>query len=339
MTFAELAHEWLDGHAAPSVSPTTYDQYRADVRSRIVPAMGRLDVADVGHAALQRGIYAVAEQRHRKRRRGEPVGYATSTLRRTAFVMASIHRYGASVGYTAPAVYRFKMPRCRDHDAPRVPKCLDREGAEAVLAAAVRTAEHPEAPFDGSEGPVCAAHAQSARRYALGCLLGLAGLRIGEVCGVRRADFDFKGGTVRVERGVRTYRGKGGTGWVTDAGPTKSRASRRSVPLPPEHAALLERLAPEGWLIPGGRTRADVPCKRGYGVWFKRFIAACGHPELSFHGLRHTCGTLLLEEGVDIKTIADILGHSNVSTTANIYLHPDERSKAEAVSRLGWGQA
>jgi integrase len=70
--------------------------------------------------------------------------------------------------------------------------------------------------------------------------------------------------------------------------------------------------------------------------WFSRFIKALGYEDISFHALRHTYATRLLDAGVDIKTISELLGHADVTTTANLYLHPDESAKATAVRRLEW---
>ena len=58
-------------------------------------------------------------------------------------------------------------------------------------------------------------------------------------------------------------------------------------------------------------------------------------PEIRFHDLRHTAGSLLLAQGVNIKQIQEFLGHADVTTTLNIYTHTDEEAKKETADRNG----
>ena len=56
--------------------------------------------------------------------------------------------------------------------------------------------------------------------------------------------------------------------------------------------------------------------------WFVKFIKECGLPEISFHGLRHTNATLLISQNIDVAVVAARLGHAQISTTFNFYVHP-----------------
>ncbi|WP_455492424.1 tyrosine-type recombinase/integrase [Butyricicoccus sp.] len=56
---------------------------------------------------------------------------------------------------------------------------------------------------------------------------------------------------------------------------------------------------------------------------------------MRFHDLRHTAGSLLLAQGVNIKQIQEFLGHSDVTTTLNIYTHTDEEAKKETAAAMG----
>ena len=58
-------------------------------------------------------------------------------------------------------------------------------------------------------------------------------------------------------------------------------------------------------------------------------------PEIRFHDLRHTAGSLLLAQGVNIKQIQEFLGHSDVTTTLNTYTHTDEEAKKETAAAMG----
>src|SRR5207245_10088269 len=57
------------------------------------------------------------------------------------------------------------------------------------------------------------------------------------------------------------------------------------------------------------------------GYHFRRLLAKAGLPPMHFHDLRHSCGSLLLARGVDMKVIQELLGHRDIRTTMNVYTH------------------
>ena len=67
---------------------------------------------------------------------------------------------------------------------------------------------------------------------------------------------------------------------------------------------------------------------------FTRFIRSSNLPPLTLHGLRHTFATRCVEAGFDVKTLSEILGHSNIGITMNLYVHPNLDLKRENMSRL-----
>lgn len=56
--------------------------------------------------------------------------------------------------------------------------------------------------------------------------------------------------------------------------------------------------------------------------WFVKFVQRIGLPYLNFHGIRHTNATLLISQNVDVAVVAARLGHAQISTTFNFYVHP-----------------
>jgi integrase len=134
------------------------------------------------------------------------------------------------------------------------------------------------------------------------------GLRRGELLALTWKDVDTKAGRVTVRRG-------------------KTAAAARVVPLPPFCVTALKSLdrrpGPIFPYSPGYATRhVKVICKRAK------------VPELTFHQLRHTAASLMLDAGVDSLTIRGVLGHTRVSTTAG-YARPDDALRRDAVGRLG----
>ena len=67
---------------------------------------------------------------------------------------------------------------------------------------------------------------------------------------------------------------------------------------------------------------------------FHKFLKKYGITDIRFHDLRHTAATMMLESGISIKIVQDILGHSNLSTTADIYSHISENAKEKAMQQL-----
>lgn len=72
-------------------------------------------------------------------------------------------------------------------------------------------------------------------------------------------------------------------------------------------------------------------------LYLYRYIAKHGMPKMRFHDLRHSCASLLLANGVPLKQIQEWLGHSDFSTTANIYAHLDYRSKISSAQAMEQG--
>lgn len=66
--------------------------------------------------------------------------------------------------------------------------------------------------------------------------------------------------------------------------------------------------------------------------WFRRYADTCGLKDFTFHSLRHTCATLLLEDGVDFKTVQSQLGHSSFQTTMDVYAHVTPAMKEAVVN-------
>lgn len=82
-------------------------------------------------------------------------------------------------------------------------------------------------------------------------------------------------------------------------------------------------------------TNSDKPLEpRMYRHYYKRFMDKLGMPDMKFHGLRHTFATRCIESNCDYKTVSSILGHSSVSTTLNLYVHPDMGQKRKCIDRM-----
>jgi len=84
--------------------------------------------------------------------------------------------------------------------------------------------------------------------------------------------------------------------------------------------------------VVGISTQSKEP--RSYRDYFNRLLKRLGIPHLVFHGLRHTFATRCIESQCDYKTVSVILGHSNVATTLNLYVHPNFNQKKRCIERM-----
>ena len=64
--------------------------------------------------------------------------------------------------------------------------------------------------------------------------------------------------------------------------------------------------------------------------WFRKFIERKNLPLITFHGLRHTNATLMLSKNIDLAVVASRLGHAQITTTLNFYVHPIQSHNKEA---------
>lgn len=163
------------------------------------------------------------------------------------------------------------------------------------------------------------------------------GLRIGELCGLKWSDIDLRARLLYVRRTVaRVYTetdGRWGTKVVV--GPPKTPNSLREIPLSPELAAMLRPLArlaePSAYVLTGCAKPLEPRCCRHH---YKRLMQSLGLSCTKFHALRHTFATRCIETNCDCKTVSSILGHANINTTLNLYVHPDMGLKRKCIDRM-----
>lgn len=176
-------------------------------------------------------------------------------------------------------------------------------------------------------------------KRALGIILCIyTGIRLGELCALRWSDFDLEAGTMSIKRTVTRTKNftLQDTKTQLNVGTPKSRTSIRKIPLP----AFLVTIAREYILIDDKEdyyvmSGNNVPMDpRAYQKLFKRVLKKAGIKDRKFHSTRHTFATRALELHVDIKTVSEILGHSNVAITMNVYAHSLMEQKKIAIDKF-----
>ena len=164
--------------------------------------------------------------------------------------------------------------------------------------------------------------------------------RRGECLGLQWTDIDFLNGTLTVNRST-TYTPECG---IRVAAP-KTAHSIRTIPVVPSTLSLLKQLQKQqerehpATLL----TQAFVFSRPGDPFeprdpsaitrHMKRFVKRAGLPDVSPHDLRHSCASLLLSSGADIKSVQEILGHADASTTLNFYVKTDLKQMRSATEK------
>lgn len=166
-----------------------------------------------------------------------------------------------------------------------------------------------------------------------GILLSLyTGIRIGELCALKWGDINFDIQLLHINKTmIRTYTKEDGSKLHITSPKTKS--SIRTIPLCKwiMHYANLLRGQDDEYIITG-RDKYIEPNK--YRLYYNKTLKDLDLPHLKFHALRHTFATRCIECGCDYKSLSQILGHSNVSITMNLYVHPQMELKRKCVEML-----
>ena len=165
------------------------------------------------------------------------------------------------------------------------------------------------------------------------------GLRIGELCALMWSDIDLKKGELSVNRTrqrikrVAPQSEESKTHLITDS--AKSSNSIRMIPLPAFLLKLLRKHKLQECRLGYVFTLNAKPLEpRTIQYQFKKLLKVAKIKSVNFHALRHTFATRLLEENVDIKTISELLGHSSVKITLDLYGHSRDEHKRKAIKKL-----
>ncbi len=165
-------------------------------------------------------------------------------------------------------------------------------------------------------------------------LLLTTGIRRGECFGLQWQDVDFVNRLIRIERNVTYTKLKG-----IVVGKPKTDTGVREIPLTDSVLQLLEEYksgeqAAATAFVFHAETSPFAPHNPDYVTkHLKRFMKRINLPDMSPHDLRHTCGSLLIQSGADIKSVQDILGHADASTTLNFYVKSDMANMRKATTQ------
>lgn len=300
-TVGEWVERWL-AEGSHRWKPATERGNRASVRTHVVPYLGDLALADLDRAA----IFSWLDQLR-------ATGLAPRTVQLAAASLSGACQTAVEHGAMRanPAVRLRVAGRRR-----REPRFLTVEQVEALAAAIAYPPRRPAGNGARSVAPdAYPAHGLLVRVAAY------TGLRPAELAGLRCTDVDLDSGVVHVVRGATEVGGR-----LVD-GPTKTGRSR-AVPIPAAiagdvEAHLAQRTKADGrsgwvFIAPGGG-------RHRHGTFYRRhFLPAAervGLAGMIFYDLRHTFAALMVAEGVHPRALMELMGHSSISVTMDVYGH------------------
>jgi len=307
LTVSRYLHDWLEGCRPPALEYSTWKGYEQYVRLHLIPAFGTTKLVQLTPQQLQKLYTDKLAQ-----------GKSTTTVRH---IHACLHR-------ALEDALRFGL--------------VQRNVADLVKAP--QMAKHPMQVFTPEQARKFLEVAKGNRLEAFYVLALNTGMRLGELLGLKWRDVDLEAGTVQIQTSLK----KAVSGHAL--GKTKTTGSRRKVMLTPTAIAALrahrarqleERLQSPAWYdydLVFTNSIGNTLCPTNvYRRGFKPLLRQAGLPMIRLHDTRHTAATLLLLSGIHPKVVSEMLGHSSINITLNLYSHvlPDmQASAASAMERL-----
>lgn len=291
-TINQITEEWKE-EKKKYVKKSTYAAYQLLIQNHIKPYFG--DLYEVNEEKVQQFVFDKLD-----------AGLSEKTIRDIIIVLKMILKFGIKNGYLEYAQIDAKFPSKQEK------KDLD------VLSKAdqKKFMEHLRNNFTFKN---------------LGIFICLStGMRIGEICGLRWCDVDTVEGVIKVRHTLqRIYIIEGETRHTELLLDTpKTANSVRDIPMSSELLKMLKSLnkvVNENYYVISNDIKPIEP--RTYRNYYKKLCKQLDIPELKFHGLRHSFATRCIESKADYKTVSVLLGHSNISTTLNLYVHPNKEQK------------
>lgn len=298
-TINQITEEWKE-EKKKYVKKSTYAAYQLLIQNHIKPYFG--DLYEVNEEKVQQFVFDKLD-----------AGLSEKTIRDIIIVLKMILKFGIKNGYLEYVQIDAKFPSKQEK------KNLD------VLSKAdqKKFMEHLRNNFTFKN---------------LGIFICLStGMRIGEICGLRWCDVDTAEGVIKVRHTLqRIYIIEGETRHTELLLDTpKTANSVRDIPMSSELLKMLKSLnkvVNKNYYVISNDIKPIEP--RTYRNYYKKLCKQLDIPELKFHGLRHSFATRCIESKADYKTVSVLLGHSNISTTLNLYVHPNKEQKKKTIDKM-----
>lgn len=312
ITVEEWIRIWQKEHR-DFIKESTFATYSVAIENHILPHFAGKKISQICHDDNQEFILLLSQKR-----RKDGKGYLSAkAVKDITALWLGILGKAEQKGFLNIGKMRYQYP------LPNTPECLT--PIENCLTLQ-------------EEFEIISCLKKETSLKSLGIMLALTtGMRIGEICALQWHCVDLTNKIVHVKQTLqRIYTKENGAGKskVIVTAP-KSVKSNRYIPLPEKYIPLLKKheKEPDAYLLTGKTNKFIEP--RTLREYYNRLMTCNGTKYVTFHGLRHTFATRLVESGCDYKTISELLGHADINTTFRTYIHSDMRKKREFVEKVG----
>ncbi|MDO4169336.1 MAG: tyrosine-type recombinase/integrase [Lachnospiraceae bacterium] len=305
-TFGQLMDQWLFS-MKNKVKESTYAKYNHLIKAHIQPVLGGYLLKELDNQCLDQFI----EQKLTNGKLNGSGGLSPKTVSDLLSLVSQVIRFGNERGYPCAQNLVIHYPK---QIKPQIKILSDKQQKtlESYLF------EHKDS-------------------ISMGIILSLyTGLRIGEVCGLKWGDFCLDENLLYVERTLMRIQNtdsnsKTKTKILIDK--PKSDCSIRIVPISSFLIPYLQTLKKGNscYFLTGTCNYMEP---RMYFKKYKVIMENCDLGEFNYHALRHTFATRCVEKGFDMKSLSEILGHADVTTTFRRYVHPSINMKKKQIELL-----
>jgi integrase len=314
LKFTDFVEIWKRDYGSKELAPSTYKRYLGILESRIIPFFGHFRVDKIKptdimqfYDLLSKDTQIVRRKDNNGKKTGKPLSPKT-ILEHHRLLRAMLQKAVYWQMIVSNPAERVQAPKTKKPKR----KYYDDEQSKALISGLM---ELTEEQF----------------KYKVAIILTIfTGVRLGELMGLEWDDINFREGIVSINRSSQYLADKG----VFTKVP-KTESSIRDVAIPDFVVSLLEEykcwydnqkaLFGELW-YDSNRLFVQADGKPMHpstiSKWFEKFVAQIGLPVINFHGLRHTNATLLIAQNIDVSVVAARLGHAQITTTLNFYVHP-----------------
>ena len=313
-TFAQYVEIWTKDYALKELAPSTYYRYKRMLETRITPYFGHYKLNKIKPTDIMR-FYDLLEDDTQIVRRKNNNGKKTRKPLSQKTILEH-HRLLSAMLHKAVYWQLIVSNPAERVQSPKTSKPLRRH-------------------YDEEQTKILVDNLQKLKgnqiKYRTAILLDIfTGARLGELVGLEWNDIDLKNGIININKSSQYLSEKG----VFTKSP-KTESSIRDVAIPDFIVSLLEEY--KLWYDEQKSIVGDFWCESSrlfvqddgkpihpstISKWFEKFVKQIGLPVINFHGLRHTNATLLISQQVDVATVSARLGHAQITTTYNFYVHP-----------------
>ena len=299
MKLKELLEVWLERYMKHTIKIRTYNRYKSICELHLIKDLGEYELEELKPNVLQDFLLKKIDDH-----------YSTNTIKGIVSVLKQALRLAITLEFVDKEYCsNLKMPSSEEKEISVFTK-KEQQVIESF----------------------CLNHK---KRNYIGTVICLyTGIRLGELLALTWDDIDFNSNLLTINKTSYSAKVDGKTQIIVDKPKTKK--SNRVIPLPNQLVKLLKIIKKESNSKYVITTRnSGMVGNRSYQRTFKFILKKVNVPYRNFHSLRHTFATNAIELGMDVKTLAEILGHTNAMITLNRYSHSLLNYKIEMMNKLG----